>query len=102
MCTEVCENNMETGGIFETEMAFLVQKHDSSKTDLLRFYEKHGHVDRCSTCGQRNRVVYNILDMSGECLKCRLKRIEQDEEAEKEAEETRKKNEIFLKDFAAL
>lgn len=40
--------------------------------------------------------------MSGECLKCRLKRIEQDEEAEKEAEETRKKKEIFLKDFAVL
>lgn len=71
-------------------------------TDLLGFYEKHGHVDRCSTCGHRNRVVYNILDMSGECLKCRLKRIEQDEDAEKEAEETRKKTELFLKDFAAL
>ena len=26
---------METGGIFETEMAFLVQKHDSSKTPYI-------------------------------------------------------------------
>lgn len=65
---------------------------------IFRFYEQHGYVDRCDTCGHRNRVVYNLLDMTGECLKCRLKRIEQEEEAE----ETRKKTELYLKDFAAL
>lgn len=81
---------------------------------LLRLYEKHGYVDRCRTCGHRSRVVYNILDMSGECLKCRIDRLKAEEEAEetikknaeetrkKNAEETRKKNELFLKDFAAL
>jgi hypothetical protein len=69
---------------------------------LFRLYEKHGHVDRCRTCGQRNRVVYSILDMTGECLNCRLAQLAKDEEAEKEAEETRKRTELFLKDFDAL
>ena len=35
MCTEVCEKNMKTGGIFETEMAFLAKKPDSSKTIVI-------------------------------------------------------------------
>lgn len=69
---------------------------------LLRLYEQHGYVDRCRTCGKRSRVVYDIRDMTGECLDCRLAQLAKDEDAEKEAEETRKKNEIFLKDFAKV
>ena len=69
---------------------------------LLRLYEQHGYVDRCRTCGKRSRVVYDIRDMTGECLDCCIDRLKAEEDAGKEAEETRKKNEIFLKDFAVL
>ena len=52
----------------------------ADKMRLYRMFLEQGSFCLCTHCGEKGYCASNVMDMSTECFKCALKRIEREEQ----------------------